>query len=342
LSAHGHGGATLLILVLALLTGCLHQGPESQWTIHQETPAESWDALFAAAAPEDLFDDAVQRRLHGDLVGAADRLLWLRLHGDDSPATLYQLGVVYELDERFDDALGVYDLLLAELRDSELSHDVRFRRGLTLEALGYPKAALRDYHRIPSNRDWDRSDRYTLDLVKGAVLLTLDREREGRTLVLGALKATEDTGEVPWARGRALFALANHSLRQGSAIPLKGGQERLARQIRLRLEAIERADNYLVHVVKTQEPEWILAGLLALGDAWLALHDDLAAAPVPRGLSRWQQEHYLQLLAQQLTRFRTRAWNVYDQGLGVSGTYQVENRYTGWLRQRRDGIVLAP
>jgi hypothetical protein len=61
---------------------------------------------------------------------------------------------------------------------------------------------------------------------------------------------------------------------------------------------------------------------------------------MPRGLSRWQEEHYNQLLADQLQRFRTRAWNVYDQGLGVAGTYRVENRYTDMLLKRRDQIDL--
>jgi len=329
-----------LILVLALLTGCWHQAPESHWTPAAHAPSATWDALFSASEPHELFDDAVARRNHGDLQGAIDRLLWLRNQGDPAPATLYQLGIAYELDERFLDALGVYDLLLLELGDSELRYDVLFRRGLTLEALGHPRAALRDYNRIPTNRAWDRQDRYTLDLVKGAALLSLDREREGRELVLTALKATEETGEVRWARGRGLFALADHALRHATAIELRGSQERLARQIRLRLEGIEKADNYLVHVVKTEEPEWILAGLLALGDAWLALHDDLLEAPMPKGLSRWQEEHYRQLLADQVTRFRTRAWNVYDQGLGVAGTYRVENRYTTQLRARRDAVGL--
>ena len=341
MSAHGHGGATLLwLLVLALLTGCQHPVPQSTWTAQASAPAPTWDAVFSAVAPEALFDDAVERRHHGDLQGAADRLLWLRLHGDTSPATLYQLGITYELDERFEAALGVYDLLIAELSDSELRYDALFRRGLTLEALGHPSAALRDYGRIPANREWTRQDRYTLDLVKGAALLSVDKEREGRQLVLSALKATEGTGEVTWARGRGLYALADHTLRHGNAIRLKGSQERLARQIRLRLEAIEKADNYLVHVVATEEPEWILAGLLALGDAWLQLHDDLLAAPMPKGLSRWQEEHYLELLGEQTSRFRTRAWNVYDQGIGVAGTYRVENRYTVQLRARRDAISL--
>ncbi len=340
MSAHGQGGATFILLVLALLSGCQHQAPPSTWTAEAHAPASSWDNLFSAVAPETLFEEAVQRRLHGDLSGARDRLVWLRLQGDSSPATLYQLGITYELGEQFNDALGVYDLLLAELQDNALRHDVLFRRGLTLEALGQPKAALRDYRAIPTNHAWERTDRYTLDLVTGGALLALDREMEGRGLVLSALKATEGTGEVSWARGRGLYALAEHTLGEAAEIPLRGSQERLARRTRLRLEAIEKADNYLVHVVRTDEPEWILAGLLALGDAWLALHDDLDDAPVPRGLSRWQEEHYQEQLAEQLVRFRTRAWNVYDQGLVVAGTYQVENRFTIQLRSRRDEISL--
>lgn len=345
MSAHGQGGATFLslargFLVLALLTGCLHRDSAASWSVETSRPDASWNAPFSAVAPAALFDDAVERRIHGDLEGAIARLTWLRLAGDDSPATLYQLGIAYELDERFTEALGVYDLLLTELDDSPLQYDAYFRRGLTHEALGDTRSALRDYRRIPDHHDWERQDRYTLDLIKGGALLAADREHAGRTLVLSALKATEGTGEVSWARGRGLYALAEHTLGEAGEIPLRGGQGKLAHRVRLRLEAIERADNYMVHVVRTEEPEWILAGLLVLGDAWLDLHDDLLAAPMPKGLSRWQEDHYRQLLADQIQRFRTRAWSVYDQGLGVAGTYRVENRYTRALRHRRDTIQL--
>ena len=331
----------MLCLLLSIgLTGCLHTVPPQPFVAEAHAPASTWDDLFSAVPAAELFDDAVRRRQSHDLEGAIDRLVWLRLRGDDSPATLYQLGIAFELDEAFEQALGVYDLLLSELDEPSFRHDVLFRRGLCREALGYVEAALRDYRRIPHNRDWTREDRYTLDLVTGAALLALDRPRKGRPLVLEALKATEDTGEVSWARGRGLYALAEHTLGEAAEIELRGSHERLARQVRHRLEALERADNYLVHVVRTEEPEWILAGLLALGDAWADLHADLAAAPAPKGLSRWQQEHYDQQLAEQLLLYRVRAWNVYDQGLGVAGTYGVQNRYTVALRARRDALSL--
>ena len=52
------------------------------------------------------------------------------------------------------------------------------------------------------------------------------------------------------------------------------------------------AEQQVIAIARLGEPEYALAGLVMLGDAYIMLHDDMLAAPVPRRLSDEEEVLY--------------------------------------------------
>ncbi len=326
------------MLPLLISLACAHRVAPYAPTQHLPSPALG--QVFGQQDPTAVFHEALARRDEGDAQGAVDRLVWLREQGDDSPALLYQLGLAYELAGDFETALGVYQLLAQEDEQERYVLDVGFRRAMCLESLGRWDEALRAYRRLPQTAGFDRHDRLTLDLALGMAELRAGRARQGQQLLERSLAATSSTNEVPWMRAKAWYTLADVELDRAGELGLVGSQRKQVRVLEQRAAAIALAEQYLVQVVTLEEPEWILAGLLSLGDAYADLRRDMLAVPAPGDLSEEEAAHYRAVLDQRTQVLLRKAYEAYDQGLLVAGKFQIRNEATALLRQRRDSLVL--
>ena len=276
----------------------------------------------------------------GDAQGAIDRLVWLREQGDNSAGLLYQLGLAYELDGQFEMALSVYELLALEDASQQHQLSVGFRRAMCLESLDRWDEALREYRRLPQTQGFDRHDRLTLDLALGVAELRAGREKKGRDLLERSLSATAQTEELPWLRAKAWYTLADVELQKANELSLDGAQRKQVRRLEARAAAIAQAEQYLVQVVTLEEPEWILAGLLSLGDAYADLRQDMLDVPVPEHLDEEGAAHYRAVLEQRTQVLLRKSYEAYDQGLVVAGKFQIRNDATAQLEQRRDALML--
>ncbi|MCB9761956.1 MAG: tetratricopeptide repeat protein [Alphaproteobacteria bacterium] len=324
-----------LLLLLACLSA--HRAPLYDPGAHLPPPALG--QVFEGQDPEAVFQEAVERRRAGDVEGAVHRLAWLHESGDRSPEVLYQLGIAYEMNEDFETALSIYDLILAEHPELPL-RDAGFRRALCLEELGRYDEALRQYKAIPQEQGFDRHDRYTLDLAMGIAALRAGRTRQGLRLIETSLLAVEDSREITWMAAKGRYALMDHALAQAADRPLEGSERKQVHNLEDRADLMAEAEAHLVKIIAQEEPEWIMAGLLSLGDAYMELHDAVAGAPAPRGLDADQTAVYRQELERRSTVLLRKAWEAYDQGLVVAGRFGVENRYTAQLTEARDAIPL--
>jgi tetratricopeptide (TPR) repeat protein len=324
--------------LLLMTLGCALRVAPYQPTQHLPSPALG--QVFSQQDPQAVFEEALARRDEGDSRGAIDRLVWLREQGDESPVVLYQLGLAYELAGDFDTALAVYELLDVEDAQDRYELDVGFRRAMCLEALGRWDEALRTYRRLPQTAGFDRHDRLTLDLALGMAELRAGRTRRGQQLLEGALSATANTDEVPWMRAKAWYTLADVELARAGDEGLGGSERRQVRGLEERAAAIALAEQYLVQVVTLEEPEWILAGLLSLGDAYADLREDMLAVPAPSELNEEEALHYRAVLEQRTQVLLRKSYEAYDQGLLIAGKFQIRNEATAQLRQRRDALVL--
>ena len=289
-----------------------------------------------------VYAEALSRRNQGDTEGAIERLGWLYQQGDTEAATLFHLALAHELEEDFQVALSVYDLLLSEHKDRNVEKNAGFRRALCLMELGANRAAIRQLQRSGRGEVFDAEDRYTYDLATGVAWIRAGREAKGLPLVENTLAATEGTEMAPWMRAMGWHALAALTLRRAEKLSLSVRPSKAAQNLQLRATMIAEAERYLIQVVTLSEPDWILAGMLDLGDAYLAVHSDLLAAPAPRGFSEEEKRYYREAMAREARSVLVKAWRSYDQGIELAGRFaRLESKRARELRARRDAINLS-
>lgn len=333
----------MLLPLLFLLLGCPHHLPETRM------PAV---LVAAESAPEDLtgrtamelVETARERRLRGDLEGARYRL---SLVLDDFPpsdpaqaAALYEMGLVLETADDFSAALEAYDRLVREWPEAPESVDGWFRRALCLEYLGHHRQALRSLRRI-REAGLSPEDQTILDLQRGISLLRTGRTRRGLALVQPALKATEETTQVPYLRAKAYVALARLLLEEAARLDLTGSERQVTAELTERASLIQQAEKEIVAATHLEEPEWILEGLLLLGQAYEALQADLRRSPPPRSLSDAQVTYFRAEMDRRAAQLLTKAWHHYDEGVTLAERLAWEGRPLPALLSARDAIDLG-
>lgn len=311
---------------------------------HAPTPPAPWaDALPVQGEPQELLAVAERLQAAGNLAGARATLAGLVARGDAPAETWARYGLALELEERFADADAVY-AEVARLAGSAVAGsalNATFRRALVLDELGRYQEALTILRAVDRHQAaWDRADFLTLELALGTALLRVGEVREGLAHLEPALGATAATDEARWLRARALHALSRASLHQAAATSLAVGDRRVDQALAERTRLIVDAEGWLVKVAETAEPEWILAGLLDLGDAYVRLYADLVTAPAPadldaEGVARWRDSVHVQAAV-----LLTKAWNAYDRGVTEADAWGTTNRFVAALRSRRDSLPL--
>jgi hypothetical protein len=98
-----------------------------------------------------------------------------------------------------------------------------------------------------------------------------------------------------------------------------------------RAEHIGAAEQHVIAIVKLREPEYVLAALLAMGDAYDALQVDLVAAPPPRHLTPEQVVLYREALVERGEVLRRKALKYWELGLQEGLSVQ-------WVGPELDGL----
>lgn len=325
-----------MLLMLAL--ACLHTPPATALDVQHLQPPPSLGEVFANQDPDVVFREAVDRRMDGDIEGAIERLAWLRAQGDLRPGVLYQLGVAHEFAGDFSTALRAYDTLIAEDLSGEYHDDAGFRRAICLEALGEWEQALAQYKSIPT-RQLSGTDLWTVELARGVAELRVGKRSKGERRIRRALQDSAGS-EITWMQAKALYTLQDARLLERDQSPLDGSPRQQGKHIVERAVQISDAEAILTQIVYLKEPEWILKGLLSLGDAYLALQQELVVAPPPKDFDEQQRALYQSGLDEKGTILLRKAWEAYDQGLVVAGTYGVDDAVVAELQERRDGLGL--
>jgi len=294
-------------------------------------------------APFDVrttIETAIRLRTEGDLPGATTLLAGVSdLVGPELRNWYeYQRGINEELAWHFAEARTWYERVIE--RGGEHVPDARFRLALVLEDLGETEAAAAQMRELARLKGLDESDVLTLALQGGITDIHNGRVRRGTRALTEALAATEGGPTHTWLRAKARYTLARQSLAEADATSLTGSQRRLVRRLKARIALIDAATAEIVRVVNTPgpEPEWILASLLALGESYRRLGDDLAAAPPPASLSAEEQARYHELLRPYVENAYTKAWHYWDEGLAMAGRLGFESPKVQTLKERSNAL----
>jgi len=301
-------------------------------------PPLTLEEQWAQDGPDAVLLDAVDRRTLGDFEGADARLAWLRAH-HDGPAARYHAALSLEFQERFGDAVALYASVARDFPGQPQAADARFRQALCLEDLGRHRDALALVKALKRTGDWSDRDRLTLELEQGVTLLRDGRDRRGVRRIQRALDAAAERDDLSWMRAKAHTALARYLLAEAAAVPMVQTR-RAAKNLQARSGHIATAERHVIAVAQLGEAEYALEGLMLLGDAYLALHDDLLAAPAPRSLTPDQVEIYQAELNDKVAVLKRKAWRYYDEGVTVAVRTRWQGRIASTLRARREALDL--
>jgi uncharacterized protein YerC len=299
-----------------------------------EAPAPAAEVV-PGREPRAVIEDAILVRKRGDLAGA--RALLVQLEPMIGPADLswylYQRGICEELDFRPADAKAFYDKVV-EMGEAE-ALDARFRRALVLEDMGEDAAALEDVLAIAKVKGLDERDRVTLALQQGVAEVHTGKTRKGIRHIQKALADVEGGPTHTWMRAKARYTLAKALLDEADALSLDVPEKKQVKHLEQRAVRMKAAEDQVIALVALKEPEWILASLIALGDSYAKLGDDLAAAPPPARLSPEQVEVYRAEVAKKVANVRGKAWHAYDQGVALATRLEWESPRVAELKERR-------
>ncbi|MEC7948286.1 MAG: hypothetical protein VX265_12035 [Myxococcota bacterium] len=309
--------------------------PESNTGVLPAPPTRLED-VWTGLGPATVLEDAVARRSSGDFRGADARLAWLAEVAPGEAPT-YHAAVSAELQERYEEALAGYDAVLSQWPDGARATDAGFRRALVLEDLGRHPDAVRQVRALQRQETWSREDQLSLELARGVGEVGQGRTRRGLRRLGRALAATEGSETLLWMRAKARATLARHLVEEAAATPMVHGR-RASRNLEHRAGKISAAERQVIAIANLGEPEYALAGLEMLGDAYLALYDDIIALPPPPGLSPDAASVYRDGIAERTAVLRRKAWRYYDEGAKLATRTEWQGDITARLRSRRAAL----
>jgi tetratricopeptide (TPR) repeat protein len=330
-------------LLLTMMLACAHHSPPIALEPVVITGSQELLDVVGMSNAE-IIVAASERRLRGDTEGAMARL---RLVIEQQPPppeqadALYQLGLCHEREERFAEALTAYDRLVGTWPEAQVAQDGWFRRALCLEYLERHREARRSLDHVRTAEGLSLHDRLTLDLQRGITQVRSGRLRSGLKLIDRALVAAEGSDQVTYLRGKAHVTRARVLLDQASGLTLTGSQRRQQRTLEHRAAILAAAEQEVAAAAYLGEPEWILEGLLLLGDAYLDLHGALMSSDPPRSLSDEAALVYREEVAQRTQVLLIKSWNHYDAGVSKAGEWRYIGRPLPQLVSARDAIDLS-
>ena len=302
-----------------------------------EAAPPSLEQVWAAMPPQELLQAAIDRRALGDVQGARQRLLVLDAGGALPELSLYHLAVCDEIDEDYIAALAGYATVVDAWPDTDLADDARFRRAIVLEDLGEHQDAVREIRELQRRGSWEERDRWSMELLRGAAEVDAGRLGRGARRIDRVMEALEGGEELTWARARARMAITRALLAQAADTGIVNDR-RARRRLVARVALLDQAMDQVIAIGRLGEPEYALEGLMAMGDAYLALHDDLLAAPPPPGQVAAQRELFEQQLRDQVGVLQVKAWRFYDEGVALAVRVRWQGHAAELLKARRDAL----
>lgn len=250
---------------------------------------------------------------------------------------LYLRGFCSEL--AWDSAAAKPDYAEVIARGREHVTEARFRLALVLEDLGDGHGALQQMVILHRNEGWDLNDQVGVNLERALAQVAAGKVKRGLENTQAALIVAESWEKHSWLRAKAHYVLMDQNLAAIERVTaIKGGDKKEGAAVTERVKALSAAQNALLPLVATQEPEWILHGLYRLGSAYVTFGDELVAAKVPARLSESEVEIYRAEVARQRAALRLKASHVFDQGVQLSLRLQFESPLVARLVLERDKI----
>ncbi len=231
----------------------------------------------------------------------------------------YFVAMSLELGDDHAAALAAYDEVAASY-PAVRTQDVVYRRAATLAKLGRHDEAQAALDAIGP---LSASDQKKVDLMQGIWLLQAG-ERDAGRLALATVLQTVEPGEVAFTHAWARAAIAESFVQEAAEYTFDVSPKKQVKNFSARGELIGAAGKQVAAVVQTGEIEWILHGLLVIGDAMAEGANDFARARPPGKIRRKSKKHPELLeawraeFAPYIEASRAKALSYYQNGIDLA------------------------
>ncbi|TNE90322.1 MAG: hypothetical protein EP330_08360 [Deltaproteobacteria bacterium] len=327
-----------LILFLALAVA--DELPASEAAAAAEAPEISEEPVETAASTAELMEDALRRLRLADYPGAR-MLLDQASDRDDSDAEeiAYLRGVSFELDRDYGTALSVYTAALEQFPAGHRQQDLRFRSAEVIGGLGRAEEALERL--APFLADLDsrpHADQIKIRLVEGIWLIDSGKVRKGKKVLAAALSEA-GPDEVTFYQAKARATIAAQWAEESEVLHLDARERKQVKRLTERGERLIAIERQVTQVALLKEPEWVLDGLLTLGDAYASVGEDLLAARMPPKLAPELHDLYRQTVREKAEVVLVKALNHYQRGIDLSLELGWQSRRVAELEDARESLA---
>lgn len=295
-------------------------------------------ALACAQTSADvLTDQAITRIETGDYEGALILLRTAAASSDADPDRLsYLSAVTIELNGSPDQAIPLYEDGLDQWPDSPLHDDRIFRLAEATATVGRPRRALRILRKLDDD-DFEGDDRVKLDLVRGIAWLQAGRERKGTALLSAALEQASEE-QVTFYQAKARMAWARVLADEAAELDMRGREKKVVSELQARARLLADVEGQVTAAAQLQEPEWVLEGLLILGDAYVGVGEALMTSSRPKGLTDGQLAEYDSLIGQRAIVVLTKGSQSYGSGIDLAARLGWQSRRVAQLDDAKSKI----
>jgi len=329
------------VTLLVWMLGLVWANPTGPELAHPPVVEEEIVAEALPPAPptqRELLEEAVALRRVGAFDEAAAMLAAAKqTPGDVDEQVAYQSGVLLEVTEQWKKAAAAYEAVHAGWPDTPSAVDAQFRRAYCLEETGDHKASIRVVRSLQRRGQWSAADQASMSLQRGITETRAGRTRRGIRRILKTLDSTQM--DRTWIQAKARLALVRAQTEAAETMVLKGNRK-AARRLKRRSALIASAEKQAIAMFNLGEPEFALEGLLLLGDAYLALYEDMLEYPPPRSVPKDQREAYREAVGKKAEILRAKAHARYDEGVRVAARTQWVGSVTQRLIDARDRVAL--
>lgn len=289
--------------------------------------------------PEQLMFDIGRRIRLADYDGARILLDVLADIADaDLAEVTYLRGVSWELDRDYPRALALYEQGISQFPDSPRAEDFLFRRaeitgamGQTREALVLLKPFLKSAHARPE------ADQVKIRLVHATLLA--DRGRTRRALKrIEQVLGYADASHAPFYQAKARAVQCRHLANVSQDLLLSGSEKRIVTRLTERGALLLQMESIVTEIALAKEPEWVLDGLMSLGQGYAQVGRDLLAVEPSKRLVPELRQQLEVVLAERAEIVLIKALNHYQEGIELAMRLGWRSRRVGELQQARDAL----
>jgi tetratricopeptide (TPR) repeat protein len=292
-----------------------------------ETPVDVGIGDVPTAAPvvepatgDELVTEAWRRVEIGDFEGS--RIVAQQAIDRDPAAwgrATAAIGASWELAGDPGRAIPVYDSVLMRDPTGPLADHMRLRLAECYGALGDTDAAFARLATLGDPADRAPDDALKIRLLTGIWQLDSGDRKHGLK-TLGAALGGAPAGHVTFYQAKARAAIARSLCAQSNELGLVGSQKKQVKLLKQRTDLILAAERQVEASAELEEPEWVMEGLLVLGEAYEHVGDDLIGLPPPPELAANDEAIGIwnETVKKKADVLYTKASVYYDQGIEVS------------------------